>query len=68
MKHFAIAPFAVAILTSLIWTAPAAAHGCHQGWKHGAGEGWHSHGARCEPRPGVGVTKNSRQRSKPGAG
>jgi hypothetical protein len=68
MKRFAVAPFAVAVLLSIVSTAPAAAHGCHQGWKLGPGEGWHSHGVKCEPRRGVGLSSNPRQRNKRRAG
>ncbi|BAQ47302.1 MULTISPECIES: hypothetical protein [Methylobacterium] len=49
----------IGLLTAL-WVAPAAAHGCHQGWQHAPAEGWHSHGMKCEPRKGLGVSRRNK--------
>jgi hypothetical protein len=52
--RFALASAAIA---ALFWSAPASAHGCHHGWQHAPKEGWHSHGASCDPRRGIGITR-----------
>ena len=46
---------------ALFSTAPASAHGCHQGWQQGSANGWHSHGPKCDARPGFGVTHRAKR-------
>jgi len=48
-------------LLGLIWSGPASAHGCHHAWQQSAMQGWHSHGARCDARRGIGVSRRTRQ-------
>jgi hypothetical protein len=47
----------VAASAALFSSAPASAHGCHQGWLQGAANGWHSHGPKCDARQGLGVSQ-----------
>ena len=56
MTRFILA-LAVLASAALLSSGPASAHGCHRGWQHGAAQGWHSHGATCETRPGIGVSQ-----------
>ena len=59
MTRFILASLVVAS-AALVSSGPAAAHGCHKGWQQGAAHGWHSHGATCEPRRGLGVTQRNK--------
>jgi hypothetical protein len=59
MTRFILASLVVAS-AALVWSGPAAAHGCHKGWQQGGAQGWHSHGAKCDARQGVGVTQRSK--------
>lgn len=45
-------------------STPASAHGCHAGWQQAPQNGWHSHGAKCETKSGIGVTKRSPKKAK----
>lgn len=60
-----------AAVVALLLAAPAAAHGCHRGWQQAAAQGWHRHGAACDPRPGLGIaerrTPKGRVRGRAGA-
>jgi hypothetical protein len=49
MTRFILASLVVAS-AALVWSGPAAAHGCHKGWQQGGAHGWHSHGPKCEAR------------------
>ena len=49
--------FLVAASAALFASARATAHGCHRGWQQAPAQGWHSHGATCETRPGIGVSQ-----------
>jgi len=51
-------------LIALAWVGPASAHGCHHAWQLDRGQGWHSHGAHCEARKGLGVSQRSRARAR----
>jgi hypothetical protein len=63
MTRFILASLVVAS-AALVWSGPAAAHGCHKGWQQGAAQGWHSHGATCEPRRGLGVTHRAKRTAR----
>jgi hypothetical protein len=65
MTRFILAS-AIFASAALFWSRPASAHGCHRGWQQGGAQGWHSHGAACEPRRGVGVTQRTKPRVKRG--
>jgi hypothetical protein len=66
MTRFILASL-IAASAALFWSSPASAHGCHKGWQQAAAQGWHSHGAKCDTRHGLGVTQRSKQRVKRGA-
>lgn len=51
-------------LLTALWIAPAAAHGCHHAWQQSRGEGWHSHGLKCDARKGLGVSHRGKPRSR----
>ncbi len=57
--------FAALLLTLMLAlnTAPASAHGCHQGWQQSP-EGLHRHGAKCERRDGVTDQRKQNGRAK----
>ena len=51
-------------LLGLIWSLPAWAHGCHHAWQQSTVQGWHSHGAKCDARRGIGVSRRARPSSR----
>ena len=63
MTRFILASLFLAS-AALFSSAPAFAHGCHRGWQQGSAQGWHSHGPKCEPRQGLGVTHRNKARVK----
>lgn len=52
------------LLTAVFWTGSASAHGCHHGWQQSIGEGWHTHGTKCDTRKGLGVTRKAKPQSR----
>jgi hypothetical protein len=34
---------------TVLWAAPASAHGCHPDWRYTPQDDWHSHDRKCQP-------------------
>jgi hypothetical protein len=66
MTRFILASFII-VSAPLFWSGPVVAHGCHKGWQQGGPQGWHSHGAKCDTRHGLGVSHRAK-RAKRGVG
>lgn len=47
-----------------LWSGAASAHGCHHGWQQSMHEGWHSHGAKCDTRKGLGVSRKAKPQGR----
>jgi hypothetical protein len=60
MTRFILA-LSVLASAAVFSSAPASAHGCHRGWQQGGANGWHSHGPKCDARPGLGLSHRAKR-------